>query len=260
MINFILVNYSNFANFGDQLSPFITEKLSGKKAVQYNKRGLVKIFRGLGLKNYMVTGSILQRADINTVVYGVGFMYSNNKLECKPKDVYSVRGKLSAKILENQGIKDPYCYGDPCLLMPLIYDNKVKTKYELGIIPHYVDKDNVNLNKFRRLDNVKFIDVDTWEIKKFIDQVRECKFIVSSSLHGLVCADAYNIPSCWLYVSDKVLGSGFKFYDYGSGIDKEINPLILRQDTSYNDLLRSVSKQKINFDIEKYINHCPFFE
>ena len=39
------------------------------------------------------------------------------------------------------------------------------------------------------------------------------KAIVSSSLHGLICSDAYNIPNLWLD-EYKLIEGDFKFKDY----------------------------------------------
>jgi pyruvyltransferase len=37
---------------------------------------------------------------------------------------------------------------------------------------------------------------------------------LSSTLHGLVFAHAYGKPALWLEFGDRVLGNGFKFFDY----------------------------------------------
>ena len=100
-------------------------------------------------------------------------------------------------------------YGDPVLLMPKIYNPLQSIKYDLGIIPHHIDENNINL--LRIINNskikVKIISLVTYpNWKSVIDDICECNFIVSSSLHGLILADAYNIPNSWVSFSDIYLG------------------------------------------------------
>ena len=46
-----------------------------------------------------------------------------------------------------------------------------------------------------------------------LDQLCACRAVVSSSLHGLVCADAYGRPNVWL--NEHPLPEGeLKFHDY----------------------------------------------
>ena len=50
-----------------------------------------------------------------------------------------------------------------------------------------------------------------WE--NVIDSIVSCKAVVSSSLHGLICSDAYSIPNLWLD-EFKLQKGDFKFKDY----------------------------------------------
>ncbi len=59
-----------------------------------------------------------------------------------------------------------------------------------------------------------------------IDNILSCEIILSSSLHGLIVADAYNTPSSWIKFSNKVYGNGFKFRDYYASIGYEEDPIL----------------------------------
>lgn len=52
-----------------------------------------------------------------------------------------------------------------------------------------------------------------------LHDIARCEYILSSSLHGLVVADALGIPNAWILLSDKVHGNGFKFRDYHSAFN-----------------------------------------
>ncbi len=69
-------------------------------------------------------------------------------------------------------------------------------------------------------------------VEDFIDQVNACDKIFSSSLHGLITADAYSVPSQWVEFSrDRIGGDRTKYLDYymSIGLDPIIDPLDLRE-------------------------------
>lgn len=194
-------------NVGDTLTPIIVEYFTNKKVklVERNEGGKL-----------IAVGSIMTSMMRNDVIWGTGVMRESDKFEftnhCK---FLAVRGKLSEKVL---GI-DCGVYGDPALLLPLIYNPESIVAYDIGYIPHYVDKIDFFLKNIVN-KNELFIDVEgDW--KKVIRQIKSCKKIVSSSLHGIIIAEAYGIPAVWEEYSDKVIGNGFKFRDYLTGTDRE---------------------------------------
>lgn len=244
--------FSKKNNFGDILNKYLVEKLSGKTVYQvrswhYNK------------PHYFVIGSILQDVNKHSIVWGSGFISKDSKCNEFPKTVRAVRGPLSRKMLQNQGIDCPEIYGDPALLMPKIYNPiHIDKKYELGVIAHYVDKDSFWI-KNNNSKGVKFIDIQTTNFTSFIDQIKACKKIISSSLHGIIIADAYGVPSLWVEFSKKVYGDGFKFRDYFASVGRIDNkPLSIKNDTSIDEIFSNFKSYDINIDLEKLINAAPF--
>ena len=89
----------------------------------------------------------------------------------------------------------------------------------IGIIPHYIDKNNKNYKLLKtKLEKkeyiVKYIDIEVGNnYKKIIDKINNCKYIISSSLHGVIMGIIYK-KTIYVEFSDKVLGNGFKFEDF----------------------------------------------
>lgn len=54
--------------------------------------------------------------------------------------------------------------------------------------------------------------MNTNDYKSVIDQIVQSKLIISSSLHGVILADAYGVPSVWYRGLGKDID--FKYLDY----------------------------------------------
>jgi pyruvyltransferase len=209
----------------------------------------------------MAVGSVLHHLGIGMKwceVWGSGLMSQSNKLT-HPKKIHAVRGPLTRKFLIEQGIECPDVYGDPALLLPRIFSPKVEKKYKVGIVPHFVDQKN----NWVRLQSVRedVLVINVYEpVEKVIADILSCKSILSSSLHGLIVADAYEIPSLWIKLSDKVKGDGFKFRDYllSIGVEpyKPYSPVIPYR--SIDAPLNFVKKYDLELDLDRLLKSCPF--
>jgi hypothetical protein len=169
----------------------------------------------------LAIGSSMLFTKPNDIVWGTGCI-SPGEIGSNPLKVYSVRGPLTRNELISRGIETPEIYGDPALLFPEIYNPKPNPKYKYGLIPHYIDfTDPKSLEIIIHLESqgVKIINI-TAGIFNFIDELLQCSNILSSSLHGLIAADAYNIPNIRIKLSNKLIGGDFKFNDYALSVNK----------------------------------------
>ena len=212
---------------------------------------------------YYAAGSIFpcDSGSSNFEIWGTGLIYHANTIKSKPGKIHAVRGPLTRERLLANNIECPEVYGDPALLFPRFYDKNVNIQYQVGIIPHYIDRNNPWVAFQSRKKWVKIIDILS-EAYDLIDQVRSCELIISSSLHGLIAADAYGIPAIWIELSNRVIGDGFKFRDYyGSiGIDA-INPVkIVSGNTPINNIINNFKEHEVNIDLEALYESCPFKE
>jgi len=128
-------------------------------------------------------------------------------------DIRAVRGPKSRDYLMRLGHKVPEVYGDPAILMPLIYNNLSDIgnggdRYDVSIIPQLVTEKSIR----EKYPDAHIISMNTNDYKSVIDQIAQSKLIISSSLHGVILADAYGVPSVWYRGLGKDID--FKYLDY----------------------------------------------
>lgn len=227
--------WSGGANFGDALSPVLYKLITGFEPISVNEHQSPK---------HVAIGSILNHAKPGDTVWGSGLAWRYDKVS-QGINIKAVRGPLSRDICLRNGVDCPEIYGDPAMLLPRFFE-KSETQYKLGIIPHIVDFKLVNIPAQYKNDVLK-IDL-TQSIDECIKNITSCDKIVSSSLHGLIAADAYNIPNTWCRFSNGVLGDGTKFADHFLAIGK--------RDMKCIDLSRNNTKKYSFDDIINHINDC----
>ncbi|RKS45121.1 polysaccharide pyruvyl transferase [Gillisia mitskevichiae] len=226
-------------NYGDLLSKYLVEKISGKKVkwIHPKKQPWYKWDK----KNYVTIGSVIHHASKDSIVWGSGII--DNEQAIEKADFRAVRGPQTRKFLFELGYECPEVYGDPALLMPKYYQPKVEKKYKLGIIPHYHDFKFVSEN-YKNDPEILVIDLMTMDIEEVTRQIISCEKTISSSLHGVIVSHAYEIPSIWVKFSNKIFGDGIKYRDYLESVE-----IPFYQSEFLN---RKLSLQEIESLFEKY--------
>lgn len=241
-------------NWGDKINPWLINKLSGKDVLHTDDVINLPV-----INTYVCSGSILHQFRFNKLqIWGTGIISNTATIKFWNASVYAVRGPLTRQKLIENGIECPKIYGDPTFLLPQIYEADVEKNYELGLIPHYKDKKEKTIGRLNA-EGVRIIDIFSDETE-FIDEVNRCKCILSSSLHGLIIADAYGLKSKWIKLSDNLYGDDFKFKDYYYSIGvKNESPLVITSTTSKDDLMAECWKKKMDIDPQELLNACPFY-
>ncbi|MDR5589683.1 polysaccharide pyruvyl transferase family protein [Christiangramia sp. SM2212] len=206
--------YREKENYGDLLSKYIVEQISGRKVkfVQPKKQPWYRNDK----KSLLAIGSIIHHADRNSIVWGSGII--DHKQPVAKAKFEAVRGPRTRKHLLSLGYQCPEVYGDPAILLPKYYMPEIEKKYEIGIIPHYHDY-AMAMELFKDIPEILVIDLLTLDIEEVTNKILTCKKTLSSSLHGLIVSHAYQIPSLWVEFSDKIFGNGVKYLDYLESID-----------------------------------------
>ncbi|MBN9285834.1 MULTISPECIES: polysaccharide pyruvyl transferase family protein [unclassified Flavobacterium] len=248
-------------NYGDLVGKYLVEKISGKKVIWIHpkKRPVLETFRTI----YFTAGSILAQVNGKCIVWGSGIVSKEYKIK---KAVFlAVRGPQTRKHLLAQGYDVPEIYGDPALLLPKFYNPERKIKYDLGIIPHYKDY-NLVTAMYKDQENVLIIDLMTNDIEHVTGLILQCSRIISSSLHGVIVSQAYNIPAVWVKFSENIFGDGIKYQDYFESVGiKNYFPKFLsvvQSDTQINEIFRSAESiaatGKIKELQDNLMGVCPF--
>lgn len=250
-----------FRNWGDAINPALVEFIGGEsvQSVDIDARALLPLPRDPQADTlFAVVGSIVHHADCQTIIWGAGFQSAGISPKQTPKGVYAVRGPLTAAELRKQGIDCPDVYGDPVLLLPRYYRPEGRKRYRLGIIPHFSDQADAKMARYLESDEVKVIDIrgGLWST---VNAVCECEHIVSTSLHGLILADAYGIPNAWAKLGDDIPGGTFKFNDYyrAIGVTGDTLPTATLTET-VDELCKKSLKREVALDLDRLLRACPF--
>jgi pyruvyltransferase len=197
-------------NFGDYLSSVIVSKMAADAGcfLDEERPGPVRL---LGI------GSILHFARDGDVVWGSGV---NGKIRDERHvfnslDVRAVRGPLTRDFLMRRGIEVPEVFGDPGILVADLLSSRFPTPAErkapVAFVPNLHD-----LPKMEGWENV-VSPLDHWA--SVIRRISEAEHVISTSLHGLVIADALGVPCTYLRLSEEE--NTLKYEDYVLGVGRQ---------------------------------------
>lgn len=164
-------------NFGDVLGPLLLKHFANVK-VDWSP---------LVSADLISVGSLLHMVPKNWpgIIAGSGTLFENTPRAFTRAQVFGVRGPLTAK-----GMRGSFALGDPGLLA-----NELVVAYKehnLGIVPHWSDTELEHRPEFKNFKPLIIRpDGDPLEVLR---QIGSCRKIVSSSLHGIIVADAFGIP------------------------------------------------------------------
>ena len=203
----VLERWQRLENAGDYISSVIFDWMLSRKNLEARNGKNVHLF---------AVGSILGFSKADGTIWGSGILDAYNARNIIRRkyyikyDVRALRGPLTKSIMIAAGYKcGRVALGDPGILLPLIYKKEEhKKKYKYCIINHYVNADkNIDDN-----DDTVTISAGTNDYKWVIDRICEAEIVISSSLHGIILAEAYGVPSVWLLenMEDRTM----KYYDY----------------------------------------------
>lgn len=206
-------------NFGDALNPDIISYVS-RREVRWARAGHAEIV-GFGSIFHMVRKAVLE-AKNPVYVWGAGLMQPLPTDFVKYVAFQAVRGPITSSLL---GLDSFVAMGDPGLLAPEALDVQAAPikQWKYGIIPHISQADlPIYTQLHQTLPNSKVINLLTNDVRRTLKEISACEIILSASLHGLIVADALEIPNIWLEPQPLNKQSRFKFFDYALSIGREM--------------------------------------
>lgn len=238
-----LYAWVGYKNFGDELSFYLVQKITGKKFVLQKPPFLNKTL--------LAIGSILKPITLsaNSVIWGAGTLSSSSLDEpChkikifpisrfirqirssfvpKQPDIRAVRGPKTRELFLKKGIPCPEVYGDPAILLPRYYvANRSKNKYKAGLILHHSQTMGIPTSALKAIGilPISIFREGNQEIEQFINEVCSCEKIFSSSLHGIIVAQAYGVPAQWIQLERQPIldDDAHKFEDYFLGANQTV--------------------------------------
>ena len=216
---------SPYVNFGDALSPVMVALCTNMPVSRVPFGSTAPRLAAVGTIGHGFAGG-------KVWFWGTGSsLYRNPFAPPEQKERYvtppntqvhiaATRGPISAEILGASGaIGSPAIYGDPVWLLPRFHRRKVEKRWDLGVILHLSDLTDrafeVHHNPLHERyviptefsGSVKLINtvapVSVRALFDKVDEIRACRRIVSTSLHGLVIPESYGIPCLYFGVRGK---------------------------------------------------------
>ena len=250
-----------FDNAGDYFNKLLINQLYNCKC-EYSNDSL----------DIVLCGSVLSHPKIKNARYivGSGIQNDNKSFNKNASSYLAVRGEISKQRLTNEGLNlwSGLKLVDPGLLVSKIYDfGEVIKKYKIGIIPHWEDEDYV---VSRYSGDYKIISMKTCDVQQVCREICECDIVVSSSLHGLVFAHSFGIPSYYIYFKQHSYETGIKIDDYYSCYDShpkckkfECQEYVIpfKEILEYDETYRSVSnptKEEIIKKQNDFLSVLPY--
>jgi hypothetical protein len=191
-------------NFGDALTPLLLARFSDLEVT----------WAPVAEAELLVVGSIIDMLPDNGTykgaIVGAGVLRGGTDVRNRLRNanIYALRGPLTAA-----GIKGSFALGDGGLLANELVS--VDKEYNLGILAHWTDHELQH--RFSQWEpRIIHPNADPLIV---IREIGKCRKLVTSSLHGVIVADAFGIPRRIEY--SKTLdreGGDFKFRDYHAAL------------------------------------------
>lgn len=207
-------------NFGDAINLPLMERLTGQpmNPVQENVQGKL-----------VASGSVLWAARPGDTVWGTGvhplMIHQPEKTKFwVPEEltIKAVRGPLTRDFILGHGHPCPEVYVDPAQWIPEVWKAPSQSiRRGVGLIPHYSDGTGASFSQGIGRDGFKIIPARNNDWEGVLLEILTCEWVASSSLHGIIVAEAFGIPAVWVSCSEGLE----KYLDYYWATGRSPSPI-----------------------------------
>ena len=215
----IIENWEGTVNIGDQLPKVICEYMLNREHLTADQ----PVSKSVHL---LTVGSVIGIGLFDAVIWGSGIHLINTAFAARKQkkirnlDIRAVRGPVTKEILRVIGYDcSKVAMGDPAILMPLIYQPEhIEKKYKFSVVEHFKKKQSAESVSCHK------ISVKTKDYRNFIDELAASELVISSSLHGIILAEAYGVPAIFVNPDHLMDHQLMKYYDwyYSTGRDNVV--------------------------------------
>lgn len=204
-----------WTNLGDEVSPLILGHVTGR---EIEHAGL-ETCDGIAIGSVFYPRKAVRKKRSNPM-----FIWGSGTLIPRPARfdrlfaiLAALRGPNTAGQIENC---PEIPFGDPGLFIPEIAPKAAGGAGHIGLIPHHSMLGSPVVRNLRdALGGAEVLDFTNPDFKATLARLSQSRLIVSSSLHGLIFADAYGIPS--LFWNEAGAENEWKFRDYFEGAGRQ---------------------------------------
>lgn len=198
-----LIEYWRSAALKINLGDYIVEVLLSKFDIDYECYSVVKNTGRLNVFNkcFLGVGTMLDVYWMDYInlpidVWGCGYG-GDIRFPASPQrnmcSIHAVRGPLTREAL---CLPADIPLGDPGLLLPHLFEIPRSNDSQIIYIPHFESRDVLPRNTLEVIGADAFVDICCHREEFFerITAIVNSKFVLTTSLHGAIIAQAYEIP------------------------------------------------------------------
>lgn len=200
-------------NFGDDLNPWLWRKLMPE--VLNDDPDVLLV--GIGtILNHRLPAAPMKH------ILGSGVGYGNLPKVDERFVFHSVRGYATAAAL---GLSPDLVITDAAVMLRKVVDvSKHAKSQEFGFMPTGHSERHFDWATLCKDVGFRFISCH-WSVDKVIEEIAQCKVLISEAMHGAIAADALRVPWIPIMLDDNVLPS--KWIDWLSTLDLPYEPVLI---------------------------------